>query len=996
MREIFILIALFSFQSFAQILNPVHFPMQSDSASNKESVLLGLPDNSMMMFWYDTDTKTIYSSKSTDEGVSWSNIYSVYSTAYSFDITEINAVVLNTGRIILTFNDHRYYSIYSDDSGLTWSDPVEIPLGYVTYRYIYSSLSNNSQGGAFFIYNNVGILDSTGMKLFHTGDGINWYYYQVIDSAGRNGNIVSVNLNKNILVYEMGDTSHSDLVFRTSTDGGYSWSDRQTLLSDGFKNQKPRLIKYETGKLWLLYYRNDSTAFQNYSQDEIYFLTSTDEGITWSQPEKFTDYAGNDELVSLSAWNGSPIVSFTTSRDFYYDNESFQIYYGIPGISIDDSTPPYLFDFSAIPQNPQANEPITFRAFADDENSLNSVKIIINIDANIDSLEMYDDGMHGDSLAGDNIYGYIQQDGLLNGYSLNYDFLLQDADGNNGCFKGGFIQDPAFTYIPAFRLDANRLKLPFDNQGVLADVLLSVGDSTGLLFDESSVLFSGGFLMSGLNQGEIWTNGVAPSFLILDYLPGPVGGIPGVINNSIYVVKASDAPFAASWINYQYAVDLGADFYDGNNNGVYDPVDLNGNGEWDLNEDRPDLLGDVTAWCVYNDALPSSQRRFTQVSPMGIEVMQTLFAIGDDLNPVNNMIFIRYRIVNIGTVSTEFDSVYFGLFDDPDIGADSYTDDLVGSDTLLNLGYSYNDGDDGDYGINPPSIAFKILAGPPIYIPGETYIDINGNNQYDEGIDTPLDTAFINRGEILGAIKFPGAKNLGLTSIMEYINGDPGLNEPHNRIEARNNLLGLSKAGDLFDPCTFSHGTVFGVPCDQVNPLFLYSGDPVTNTGWINTDPADQRILTNTGPFTLKQDEPIVIWAAYIVGRGSSALGSVSKTKEYAESAQYFYDSNFSQLPTDVKSDFTKHVAVSFKLSQNFPNPFNPTTRINFNIGKKQLVKLKVFDILGREVITLVNEEKLPGNYTVKFDGSRLASGVYFYQITAGSYIETRKMILLK
>ena len=88
----------------------------------------------------------------------------------------------------------------------------------------------------------------------------------------------------------------------------------------------------------------------------------------------------------------------------------------------------------------------------------------------------------------------------------------------------------------------------------------------------------------------------------------------------------------------------------------------------------------------------------------------------------------------------------------------------------------------------------------------------------------------------------------------------------------------------------------------------------------------------------------------------------------------------------------------SFTLSQNYPNPFNPSTTIKFSIPNLQFVTLKVYDILGRELATLVNEEKLPGNYEVKFNGNgnNLSSGVYFYRLQSGSYSDTKKFILMK
>ena len=85
-----------------------------------------------------------------------------------------------------------------------------------------------------------------------------------------------------------------------------------------------------------------------------------------------------------------------------------------------------------------------------------------------------------------------------------------------------------------------------------------------------------------------------------------------------------------------------------------------------------------------------------------------------------------------------------------------------------------------------------------------------------------------------------------------------------------------------------------------------------------------------------------------------------------------------------------------FELFQNYPNPFNPITSIQYAIGSRQFVTLKVYDVLGNEIITLINEEKPVGDYEVQFDASKQASGIYFYQLRAGDYIETKKMILLK
>ena len=99
---------------------------------------------------------------------------------------------------------------------------------------------------------------------------------------------------------------------------------------------------------------------------------------------------------------------------------------------------------------------------------------------------------------------------------------------------------------------------------------------------------------------------------------------------------------------------------------------------------------------------------------------------------------------------------------------------------------------------------------------------------------------------------------------------------------------------------------------------------------------------------------------------------------------------------TFVEEGNTQNKPESFNLSQNYPNPFNPVTNIKFAVASRQFVSLKVFDLLGKEITTLVNEEKPAGSYQVTWNGSNLPSGIYFYQLKAGSFLSTKKMTLLK
>ncbi len=105
-------------------------------------------------------------------------------------------------------------------------------------------------------------------------------------------------------------------------------------------------------------------------------------------------------------------------------------------------------------------------------------------------------------------------------------------------------------------------------------------------------------------------------------------------------------------------------------------------------------------------------------------------------------------------------------------------------------------------------------------------------------------------------------------------------------------------------------------------------------------------------------------------------------------------------IVTDIKEENPNTIIqpTEFRVEQNYPNPFNPVTKIRFVIpsGAKNLVTLKVYDVLGKEVATLVNEEKPAGSYEVEFNGQNLSSGVYFYKLTTGNLSQTKKMILIR
>jgi hypothetical protein len=576
--------------------------------------------------------------------------------------------------------------------------------------------------------------------------------------------------------------------------------------------------------------------------------------------------------------------------------------------------------------------------------------------------------------------------------------LHRDGDAGDGVFGNKLTDDLINIQTGSTILfNANKLKIPFSNKGLIADIYIQdtlnttftlrdvennvsvrnreipISLNSSGRYDEGSFLFSAGFFLSGYSNGTLWSNAVASATLVEDYLPGTVNSNPDDSKFNFYVINKDDIPFGSSWQRWKDAVNLGAEFYDGAGDGFYDPIDKNWNGTWDLIEDMPMLLGDITAWCVYNDGVPRSQRRWNTVDPQGIEIRQTIFA--SNHTGFENVIFIRYSIMNTGTVAEVLDSVYFGVWEDADVG--DHTDDIVGCDTTLQAGYFYNGDTDFVYGNNTPSFFTSLLQGPVM----------------NTGISS--DTAKSNLGLLIGDKTTTGAKNLEMTSHIFFIGGDPFLNAPNTALEARCYLEGKTRICTYPSPCTFPYCEVRGgVNCNEVNPLFWASGDPITNIGWINKFMVDHRNLISTGPFHLVENKSQDIIVAYVMGRGTDYFNSITVARENVQRAIREYQSNFASMtytPPAAANPVTNYV-----LYQNYPNPFNPTTKIRYELPQDGQVTIEVFDILGQKVKTVINEFQKADRYEVKFSSTGLASGVYIYQLRVNDFITSKKMMIIR
>jgi oligosaccharide reducing-end xylanase len=164
------------------------------------------------------------------------------------------------------------------------------------------------------------------------------------------------------------------------------------------------------------------------------------------------------------------------------------------------------------------------------------------------------------------------------------------------------------------------------------------------------------------------------------------------------------------------------------------------------------------------------------------------------------------------------------------------------------------------------------------------------------------------------------------------------------------------------------------------------------------TDTLDNSIYDY--PITIRRQLPDG-WPSAIVSQNSLTISSqivdsISKKYVMFDVVPDEGDILISKSTSTSVNANNKSILLRPILMQNYPNPFNPKTKINYTIKKESYVTIKVYDLYGREIVVLVNEEKSPGNYEVEFNGSNLSSGVYFYKIRAGNFINTKKLILMK
>lgn len=323
--------------------------------------------------------------------------------------------------------------------------------------------------------------------------------------------------------------------------------------------------------------------------------------------------------------------------------------------------------------------------------------------------------------------------------------------------------------------------------------------------------------------------------------------------------------YARDW--EEWPVELGAPYKDVDSSGTFDPdVDIPGVAD-----------ADQVIWFVVND-LNSGNTRFMYGSePVGIEMQATIWGYNQPGGGLGQIVFKRARLINkSGSDMTE---AYVAIMVDPDLG--DYTDDLVGCDTTLSLGFSYN-GDAVDdiyaeFGYAPGAVGYDFFAGPLVESPGDTAV-------FD--------------------LKYrPGFKNLGLTSFGYFSAGgtysDPTQGDYKGTLEYYNLMRGYAPTDDIVNPVSYKVGN----DPEAADTRYPMAGDPVTGEGdvdgqGLNPAPADRRMVLSSGPFTLADGDTQDIVLAVVGGLGDNYLSSVTQVKNNDLVAQTLFDDLFQSVPS--------------------------------------------------------------------------------------------------
>ena len=389
----------------------------------------------------------------------------------------------------------------------------------------------------------------------------------------------------------------------------------------------------------------------------------------------------------------------------------------------------------------------------------------------------------------------------------------------------------AATIDNAHYINADNILMFITNHGNFGRDLAGVfGNDFGTYYPYHSIedILNGTFDMSVLYANGLWIGGTVNSVIRMTVAEYSDEYVPGPMMNETF------QPDRADFRVYK----LYSDSLASNPNDDYLAWPV-----WQGAPTNPDgtplMLGDQMLWTVFNDADPNAHdNNAGSTYPSGVEVQLTVWAYNPTTltgpAPVEGgLIYMKYLLIK--KFSSTLTNAYISLWSDPDLGGAG--DDLVGCDTVNQVWFCYNgDNSDTQYGIAPPAVGFRLLAGPIVPSSG--------------------DTAMLN------GVPHPGYRNLTMSSFNAYVNGT----DPNDYSESYNYMQGLNADGSAY--------TYNGLPTK-----YVHSGDPVAQIGDLDSSPSDRRMMASFGPFDFMRSDTQQLEIVLGVAPGNDRLSSLTALK---------------------------------------------------------------------------------------------------------------------
>jgi hypothetical protein len=459
-----------------------------------------------------------------------------------------------------------------------------------------------------------------------------------------------------------------------------------------------------------------------------------------------------------------------------------------------------------------------------------------------------------------------------------------------------------------------------------------------LLYDGVSIIFTSGLWIAAKVDGNVRAS--AADYLT-DFTPGALDekGIPfGCGDSTFRIYKVSKGDDAYNNRDYsEWPIEFGAPTKNG----------------------KPRFFGDQTLWCSFTDAYQEN-RNYNPCPPLKAEVHLTVW--GSDF--LEDVMFMRWELFNKS--EDLWQDTYSGFFIDPDV-ADA-NNNLVGSDSTLKMTYCFEHNERQRFD-STFAVGYVLLESPLVESAGDTAVTF---------------------GEIVRDYKNANVLAPIIYKHWPYEWTVIPHGEPFAKKWIYRRLAGQDTAGNVMVDSTTGKETKWG-----------FSGDPIAQTGWIDNRPHDRFMMISTGPFNVKPDESSALTIAIIVVTGSSYFETVPKLKARTKDIQLYFKNSIDVITGIQSLEKAEKRAVDFDLFQNYPNPFNSKTMIKFFLEKAERVRLKIYNIQGREIKTLIDEELTPGIHSIQWDGNAqdgrsVSSGLYLARLQSKQKISVVKMLLIR